>query len=329
MAREFAPVPIKIWGEDAFRALSPGAQHLYFVLSTSPALSHAGVTDWRPRRVAALAAGWSVDDVVTAAAELIDALRIVVDEDTEEVLLVDHVRHDGILKQPRMATAMATAHAAIASAALRAVVVHELQRAHAEDPEAKGWGSAAAAELLARTAVDPAGSRLRNGSGDGLLEPSQNGSVEGSGKGSVKGSPEGSGEGSVDPNGTSSVEGSGKGSPTPVPAPAPKDLSSTSRRSPRGERLPEGWQPARELIEQMRGECPGLDLQAEHLKFRDFWVAKTGKDATKADWPATWRNWMRTARDRQRNGTATSMPGQGQASARDRALNPHLFGGRP
>ncbi|KQY73963.1 hypothetical protein ASD52_26395 [Ensifer sp. Root142] len=33
----------------------------------------------------------------------------------------------------------------------------------------------------------------------------------------------------------------------------------------------------------------------EFDKFRDYWNAKTGKDATKLDWPATWRNWLRNA----------------------------------
>ncbi len=28
--------------------------------------------------------------------------------------------------------------------------------------------------------------------------------------------------------------------------------------------------------------------------FRDYWTAKTGKDATKRDWQATWRNWVRS-----------------------------------
>lgn len=37
-----------------------------------------------------------------------------------------------------------------------------------------------------------------------------------------------------------------------------------------------------------------VDRQAE--QFRDFWISKTGRDATKLDWFATWRNWMRNAR---------------------------------
>jgi hypothetical protein len=29
------------------------------------------------------------------------------------------------------------------------------------------------------------------------------------------------------------------------------------------------------------------------LAFRDFWIAKAGKDGAKLDWAATWRNWVR------------------------------------
>lgn len=28
-------------------------------------------------------------------------------------------------------------------------------------------------------------------------------------------------------------------------------------------------------------------------RFKDYWIAKSGKDATKANWEATWRNWCR------------------------------------
>lgn len=37
------------------------------------------------------------------------------------------------------------------------------------------------------------------------------------------------------------------------------------------------------------------EMQAEGEKFRDHWRAKAGKDATKVDWLATWRNWCRRA----------------------------------
>ena len=30
-------------------------------------------------------------------------------------------------------------------------------------------------------------------------------------------------------------------------------------------------------------------------KFRDYWLAKAGKDGAKLDWSATWRNWVRNS----------------------------------
>lgn len=41
---------------------------------------------------------------------------------------------------------------------------------------------------------------------------------------------------------------------------------------------------------------PELDPVLAFEKFRDFWIAKAGKDGTKLDWFATWRNWIRNTR---------------------------------
>lgn len=35
-------------------------------------------------------------------------------------------------------------------------------------------------------------------------------------------------------------------------------------------------------------------VRKEGQRFGDHWVGKTGKDATKLDWLATWRNWCRS-----------------------------------
>lgn len=77
----------------------------------------------------------------------------------------------------------------------------------------------------------------------------------------------------------------------------------TSRTSPtsrsggtrsRGERLPEGWLPSRELVEWARRECPDVDTRREHENFADHWRSEIDSKAKKLDWPATWRKWMRT-----------------------------------
>lgn len=39
-------------------------------------------------------------------------------------------------------------------------------------------------------------------------------------------------------------------------------------------------------------------VRNEADRFRDYWVSKSGRDGTKLDWQATWRNWCRTFIDR-------------------------------
>ena len=78
--------------------------------------------------------------------------------------------------------------------------------------------------------------------------------------------------------------------------------SSTLATTPdakRGSRLPKDWVLPKDLGEWSLAEFPAWSVemvQIEGQKFRDYWVAKPGKDATKLDWPATWRNWCRNAR---------------------------------
>ena len=37
-------------------------------------------------------------------------------------------------------------------------------------------------------------------------------------------------------------------------------------------------------------------VRTEAMKFKDYWISKSGRDATKLDWLATWRNWMRNSK---------------------------------
>ncbi len=154
MARDHARIWLSIWSDDDFRALPPEAQHLYFVLVTSPSLNYAGVADWRPGRIAANAAGWTAAAVRSAGDCLVRGLYIVVDDDSEEVLLRSFIKHDGLLKNPNIAVSMSLAFGGVASPTLRGVIVHELKRLHDAEPDLKGWAKVAG--LLDRKSVDPA-----------------------------------------------------------------------------------------------------------------------------------------------------------------------------
>lgn len=51
---------------------------------------------------------------------------------------------------------------------------------------------------------------------------------------------------------------------------------------------------------------------AEAAKFRDYWSSK-GANATKTDWSATWRNWVRSALERQPTARGSPQPAISQA----------------
>ena len=137
MAREYARVKVTIWADGDFRSLSPTAQHLYFMLLSSPTLNMAGIADWRPSRMAKMSRGLTAKRLRSAADEL-SGHHIVVDEDTEEVLVRSFIRHDGILKSPNLTRAMVKAYAAAGSDTLRQAIVAEVHRAAREDSEASG-----------------------------------------------------------------------------------------------------------------------------------------------------------------------------------------------
>lgn len=155
VANDYARVVRSIWSDDDFRDLSQRAQWLYFHLLTSPAINYIGVTDWRPTRIAALTSDLTADAVEAAAVELEGNLYIVVDRDSEEALIRSFIRHDGLMSSPNMAAAMVKAHAATVSRALRGVVIHELKRLHADDPDLRGWGRPEVKLLLRRVALEP------------------------------------------------------------------------------------------------------------------------------------------------------------------------------
>lgn len=81
------------------------------------------------------------------------------------------------------------------------------------------------------------------------------------------------------------------------------------RASPLGSRLPPDWSLPDEWRVWAEHERPDVDVPLEAAKFRDFWHAKPGKDGRKADWQATWRNWIRRADPGRRRGPAAAGSG--------------------
>jgi uncharacterized protein YdaU (DUF1376 family) len=80
------------------------------------------------------------------------------------------------------------------------------------------------------------------------------------------------------------------GKPSPSQLQEPPSPPSVVR-SPRGSRLWPEWNPSPE--DEAFAAGLGLAVGAVADQFRDYWIAKSGKDAAKLDWSATWRGWCR------------------------------------
>jgi hypothetical protein len=68
----------------------------------------------------------------------------------------------------------------------------------------------------------------------------------------------------------------------------------------RGTRIPLPFEVDDAMAGWVRRECPQLGWERETEKFCDYWKAAAGRTATKLDWPATWRVWMRRASEDRR-----------------------------
>lgn len=83
-------------------------------------------------------------------------------------------------------------------------------------------------------------------------------------------------------------------------APQRGAATDTAKAKPdsRGTRIPPDFAVTAEMVAWAREHVPDVDGRRETAKFKDYWEAKSGKDATKKDWVAAWRYWMRGAQDR-------------------------------
>ena len=74
------------------------------------------------------------------------------------------------------------------------------------------------------------------------------------------------------------------------PRPAePKKTAAKATRLPHDFVVPPDW------LAWANRTCPLIDANLEADKFCDYWKAASGRNATKCDWAATWRNWIRNA----------------------------------
>lgn len=77
-----------------------------------------------------------------------------------------------------------------------------------------------------------------------------------------------------------------------------READASPKKAERGSRIPPDWRLPAAWGDWAMGEgFPELSVRREADRFRDYWLGRAGKDGTKLDWEATWRNWIRKALD--------------------------------
>lgn len=159
MARNYAKIQTTIWSDEDFKSLDPTLQHTYFVLVSQPRLSMCGLLDYFPQRLAMCSDGWTVDDVETRIKGLEARRYVVVDRDTQELLVRSFIRNDGVLLSPNLATSAIREYAEVMSQKLRDAIESELVKAYREDSSLKSWGSIHNANSILMQRVQQKGSK--------------------------------------------------------------------------------------------------------------------------------------------------------------------------
>ncbi|WP_051966500.1 hypothetical protein [Kitasatospora mediocidica] len=133
MARGHGRILTSVWEDSDFLALTQEQQRLYLFLISQPNLNHAGLLPLTLRRWTRKAAGLSFAELDKHLAALDEARFIVVDDDTEELLVRSFVRNDGVWKQPKVMGAMVSGAMEISSWHLRRALLAEMDRVPLED----------------------------------------------------------------------------------------------------------------------------------------------------------------------------------------------------
>ena len=320
MPRSEARIFASVWKDAFFTAHDAWAQWLYFHLLSQDDLSYCGVIALRQAKWARKAAGLTVADVERAlkALEGTDyptaypdpesgpTPLIVVDYDTDEVLVRSLLRRDGIWKQPNLLKLARESAESVDSRRICGVLLAELKRLPLEET-----GSEQVRTLVADFIADleqagpyPTAYPPPHPSDDPDDHPSDKDYARARGLGDrylpVP------------------------GYPVPLYPEAPLPLP--PQRDKRGHRLPDGFALTPEMLTWAREKTPHVDPDRETERFCDYWRAKPGRDGRKLDWVLTWKNWMRNAQDRQgpRDRPGTRMATTDQRMADAQALKAQL-----
>lgn len=128
MARTHGRVSVSIWADADWLALPMSAQWLYLALVSQADINHAGIVSLTTKRWAQLCAERDPALIADTLKVLEEARFIVVDEDTEQVLVRTFMRNDGVAKQSNTLKTACASILLVRSPRIRAALLAELRR---------------------------------------------------------------------------------------------------------------------------------------------------------------------------------------------------------
>lgn len=307
---DYAAVYARIWTDREFTTLDARPQQVYLMLVSYPTRNLAGVLPLTLRRWANATADATVENLTAALGTLEFRRFLVLDWDTEEVLVRTYIRNDEVWKQPRLMHLALGDSLAVASPKIRDTLGDELLRTASLMPTDTALRknthneTLVAAKALVATLDDGVPEGVAYGVGDGVAY----GVAYGSGSGSY-----------VSPVGEL---------PLPLPLPATTTATASKPKPPppsgvckgvqlvedaketkqkRATRLAEDWEPTTDVIDRMKARHPTIDLRAEFEKFQNLHI---GKGTKWVDWNRAWWNWIAGAAERQGTAKGRNQPGQ-------------------
>jgi hypothetical protein len=229
MARGHGRILTSAWEDDDFLALDEREQRLYLFLISQPNLNHAGLLDLTLRRWARKARGLTVAELEKRIGRLEEMNFVVVDDDTEELLIRSFVRNDGVWRMPKVMGAMVSGALEISSRKLQLALLAEMDRIplhelSAEPAKLRNGGTGPSIQEQVADHINA----LRKAFGNPTPDPSEGGDEGGNGTPSATPSDppsqphaEGGPKPSTHGRAATHVRAAPAPAPTPTPVPSP------------------------------------------------------------------------------------------------------------
>ncbi|MFG3476432.1 hypothetical protein ACGF3K_14370 [Streptomyces sp. NPDC047980] len=306
MARGHGRILTSIWEDSDFLALDPQEQRLYLFLISQPNLNHAGLLPLTLRRWSRKARGLTSADLEKLLEALESTRFVVLDDDTEELLIRSFVRNDGVWRMPKVMGAMVSGALEISSKHLQRALLAEMDRIPLEElsDEPTKYRGEEGPSIRKQVALHI--ETLRKAFGSPTPDPTRRGSATPSDTPSGTPSDTPAEEGpKASTRGRAGASRAHSPAPAPTPAPNPSPVregvvvavgSEAEPTVPAEQQRPDGLHLIPDdfhLNDAMRrfaaSTYPQLDPDFETQQFISYWRAEGRK---KRNWHEAWRKWL-------------------------------------